>query len=321
MRDPGLISNGDRLRVYPWFRAARDGDAYLFEYGGRLVRIAGDHAVPLLSALLPLLDGSRTVEEVERRLDGWERSAIVQALSVLADNGIIASAGAIEHVEDGEALLAAIMGPREAGTAINQAHIGVMGSGALARTVAELFRQSGVARVTSVRVDDALPGALDLVTAAADGPDLRHLDAWNRSMIECGQPWLLVLPFDGLYGSVGPLFIPPETACYACLRTRRRSVLEDPELADAYDEQQADHPMGAAVVSLMAGLAVHLALRWITRRDASVAGMLYAVGLLPRPSVTAHEVFPVPRCAACRPMAQHTPAAWPSAGPTAGREA
>jgi bacteriocin biosynthesis cyclodehydratase domain-containing protein len=314
MSDSGVISDGDRFRVHPWLRAVRDRDAYLFEYGGRLVRIAGDHAVPLLSALLPLLDGSRTVEAVQRCLSDWERAAVAQALSVLASNGIITPVHAMDPTDDGEHLLTAIMGPCEAGVAINQAHVGVMGGGPLAQTVAALCRQSGVGRVTVLATGDATPGALDLVTAAADGSDLPYLDAWNRSMLEQSQPWLLVLPFDGVYGAVGPLFIPPETACYACLRTRRRSVLEDPDLAETYDEQPTYHPMGAAVTSLMAGLAVHLALRWITRRDASVAGMLYAVGLLPQPSVTAHEVFPVPRCPACRPMAQHTPAPWPPGG-------
>lgn len=306
-----MISDGDRLRVHPWFRAARDGEAYLFEYGGRLTRITGDNAVSLLSVLLPLLDGSRTMVEIQHDLSNWAPGVIAQALSVLMANGIVASDGAIDDSAGGEEhLLTAIMGPREVGAAIAEAHIGVMGTGTLARAVGALFREAGVDHLTVLRDEEAILDPLDLVAAAADGTDLPHLEAWNRSMLERNQPWLLVVPFDGVYGAVGPLFIPAETACYACLRTRRRSVLEDPDLAPAYDERPAYRPMGAAVTSLMAGLAVHLALRWVTRRDAAVPGILYAVGLLPQPSVTAHEVFPVPRCPACRPMAQHTPAPW-----------
>ena len=307
-----MISAGDRFHRLPWFRAARDGDAYLFEYGGRLVRITGLEAVPLLSALLPLLDGSRTVAEVQRCLPAWGPDVVAQALSVLTNSGVITTIGASLDDADGEEqLFAAILGPQVTGRPIREAHIGVIGGGALARTVAALLREAGTGRVTAVKTDDAMPTPPDLVIAAADGADLPRLEAWNREMLERGQAWLLMLPFDGVYGGVGPLLIPPETACYACLRTRRRSVLEDPDLARAYDERPAHHPMGAAVSSLMAGLAVHLALRWVTRRDASVVGMLFAVGLIPQPSVTAHEVFPVPRCAACRPTAQHTPVPWP----------
>ncbi|HEY6103729.1 MAG TPA: TOMM precursor leader peptide-binding protein [bacterium] len=313
-----MISGSDRFHVSPWFRAARDGDAYLFEYGGRLVRVTGREAVPLLSALLPLLDGSRTVAELQRCLRGWGPGVIAQALSVLMSSGVITPVGAmIDDADSEEQLFAAILGPHVTGRPINEAHIDVLGGGTLARRVDALLREAGTGRVTTVQSDDAMPSVPDLVIAAVDGADLPRLEAWNREMLERGQAWLLVLPFDGVYGAVGPLFIPPETACYACLRTRRRSVLEDPDLAVAYDERPAHHPMGAAVCSLMAGLAVHIALRWTTRRDASVVGMLYAVGLTPQPSVTAHEVFPVPRCAACRPMAQHTPAPWHPDGTTA----
>lgn len=309
-----MISDSDRPYFHPWFRAVRDREAYLFEYGGQLVKVTGDHAAPLLSAVLPLLDGLRTVEEIQQRLRGWDGDAIVQALSVLMSNGIITLGGAPDPAGEHEHLLAAMMGPREAGTAIQQARVGVMGTGPLAHTVATLCTRSGVRHVSMLGTSDETPGPLDLVAAAADGADLPDLETWNRSMLERNQPWLLVLPFDGVYGAVGPLFIPGETACYACFRSRRRSALEDPEIAETYDERPAYHPMGAAVTSLLAGLAVHLALRWITRRDAFIAGILYAVGLLPHPSVSAHEVFPMPRCAACRPMAQYTPAPWHPAG-------
>jgi bacteriocin biosynthesis cyclodehydratase domain-containing protein len=176
--------------------------------------------------------------------------------------------------------------------------------------VSALCAQTGLGSVQAVAAGDGTGERLDLVIAAADGADLPHLEAWNRWMLERQQPWLLVLPFDGTYGAVGPLFVPEETACYACLRCRRRSVVEDPSAAEVYDERPASHPVGPAVTSFQAGLAVHLAERWITRRDAAIAGILFAVGLIPHPSVTAHEVFPVPRCAACRPLAQHTPASW-----------
>lgn len=307
-----MISSGARPYRYPWFRAIEDRDAFLFEYGGRVVRIGGAEAVPLLSTLLPHLDGRQTVAEIRRSLPGWDEARIAQALSVLLSNGIVALTGAPAPEEQEEHLLTALMGPPESGRAISLARVGVVGSGDLARAVSTLFEQSGLRDVRASSWDGS-PDPCDLVIAAADGQDLPRLDAWNRLMLERGQPWLVVLPFDGVYGSVGPLIVPGETACYACLRLRRRSVLEDPQLAEVYDGRPAYHPMGAAVTSLMAGLAVHLGLRWIARRDAWSVGILYAVGLMPQPGVGAHEVFPVPRCPVCR-ASRHTPAPWPAAG-------
>ncbi|MDQ7843931.1 MAG: TOMM precursor leader peptide-binding protein [Armatimonadota bacterium] len=304
-----MIPADARPRLYPWFRVVRDRDAYLFEYGGQLVRIAGPQAVPLLTALLPLIDGRLTVEEIQRRLGEWDGEAVVRVLSALKGNGIVAVAGSSPlSGEDGD-LLTAIMGGRENDAPVDRARVGVLGTGSLAQAVTRLISASGVVAARAVTVDDP-PTTLDLVVVAVQGEDLSRLDSWNRRMLECRQSWLLVLPFDGAYGTVGPLFIPGETACYACFQTRRRSVLEDPDIARLYDDLPAYHPMGAGVTSLLAGLAVHLALRWILRRDAWIGGMLYAVGLMPHPTVSAHEVWPVPRCPVCRPLSQHTPAPW-----------
>jgi len=255
------------------------------------------------------MDGRLTVEEIQHRLGDWEGEAVVQALSVLSGNGIIALGGPPTPAgEDGD-LLTAIMGGRENDAPVDRARVGVIGTGSLAQAVARLFSQSGIEPASPVTGDDA-SGPLDLVVAAAQGEDLSRLESWNRRMLERRQSWLLVLPFDGAYGTVGPLFIPGETACYACFQTRRRSVLEDPDVARVYDERPAYHPMGVAVTSLIAGLAVHLALRWILRRDAWIGGMLYAVGLMPHPTISPHEVWPVPRCPVCRPTSQHSPAPW-----------
>lgn len=308
-----MISGGDRPFRYPWFRAMPHHDGYLFEYGGQIVKIAGLRAVPLLSELLPLLDGRRTVEEIHRALPDWDRAAITRVLTLLADNGLMAWTGPPEVTNEEEHLLTALGALREGEPVVSRSRLGVVGSGALADEVSGLCRRSGVMHLVPLAWDMGPTEELDLVIAAPDGKDLPHLDRWNHLMLDRRRPWILVLPFDGVFGAVGPLFIPGETACYACLRTRRRSVLSDPELAAAYDERPAYFPMGASLTSVMVGLAVHVGLRWIARRDAWMAGILFAVELSPYPRLSAHEVLPVPRCPACRPMAQHRPSPWPRA--------
>jgi bacteriocin biosynthesis cyclodehydratase domain-containing protein len=305
-----MIAMSDRLYCYPWFRAMQDGDAYLFEYGGTVIRVTGRSAVALLSALLPRLDGARTVEEIQRDLSAWDGAEIRQALSVLLSNGIIAVADHVPDMREDERLLLALMGPPTAESPVQASQVGVAGSGSLAQAVRQLCEQAGVRGVRALAWDDTVPEPCDLAIAAADGRDLPQLDVWNRRMLAGGQSWLLVLPFDGLYGAVGPLFIPGETSCYACLQIRRRSVLEDPELARAYDDRPATRPMGGAVTAVQAGLAVHMGLRWLAYRDARIAGVLYAVRLIPQPAVSGHEVFPVPRCPACRSAGLPTPSPW-----------
>jgi len=305
-----VITISDRPYCYPWVRAIQDGDAYLFEYGGTITRVTGPSAVPLLSALLPRLTGARTVEEIQRDLSAWEGAEIRQALSVLLSNGIIAVAGDVPGMREDEHLLLALLGPPTSESPVQASQVGVAGGGGLAHAVRQLCEHAGVRGVHALAWDNTPAEPCDLVIAAADGRDLPHLHEWNRRMLAAGQRWLLVLPFDGLYGAVGPLFIPGETSCYACLQIRRRSVLEDAELARAYDDLPAARPMGGALTAVLAGLAVHVGLRWLAYRDARIAGILYAVHLIPQPAVSGHEVFPVPRCPACRSSGLRTPSPW-----------
>lgn len=312
-----MISPHDRPFLYPWFRAVPDGAAYLFEYGGSVVRVTGPQAVPLLSALLPHLDGRETVEELQGRLPRWDPATVAQALSVLLSNGVITLvAPAPPRAEDAEDehLLTALLGAGTGARSFSDASVGVVGEGAVAETALALAERSGIGRLRRLGWGRDPGEPLDLVLAAPSGGDLRLIEEWNALMLSRRQPWLPVFPFDGVCAAVGPLVLPGETACSTCLRIRRHSALRDPELAERYEAVPAYRPVGGAVASLLAGLAVHVTLRWISRRDPQVAGMLFALRLRPHPDIQAHEVHPVPRCPACRRRPGHTPAPW-HAGP------
>lgn len=305
-----MISPRDRPFRHPWFRAVPDGAAYLFEYGGSVVRMTGPEAVPLLSALLPLLDGSGTVEEIQRRLPRWDPAVVTQALSVLSTNGVITLVDSAPSCAEDEHLLAALLGGGKGIRSLSDCGLGVVGEGDLAETVLAVSERCGIGRLRRLQWGRDPDEALDLVLAAPADGDLARLEEWNALMLRRVQPWLPVLPFDGVCASVGPLVLPGETACSICLQIRRRSALHDPDLAQRYEAVPAFRPVGSAVASLVAGLAVHLAARWVSRRDPQVVGMLFAVRLRPHPDVQAHEVHPVPRCPACRRRPGHTPAPW-----------
>jgi bacteriocin biosynthesis cyclodehydratase domain-containing protein len=271
-----------------------------------------------MSALLPYLDGRHSVEEIELHLVDWETPAVRQAISVLVSNGIATIEPDRDSATEDEHLLGVLLGTADTQVAIGEAGVGVAGTGRLADAVAGLCERSDIGRLERIGWAEAPSELCDLVIAAPDGQDLPYLGAWNRLMLERRQVWLPVVPFDGVLAAAGPLVIPGETACYACTRIRRRSMLEDPDLAELYDDCPAYLPMGPAVTSLAAGLTVHLVLRWVTRRDPRIPGMLFAISLSPHPEIRGHEVLPVPRCPACRAGRDHLPSPWQPPGLTPG---
>src|SRR5919199_611482 len=88
-----------RPLLAPWYRLVGDGDRLLLEHGQVVVVLEGAAVRTLLPALLPLLDGTRTVDELVDRLGAAAREAIELALATLAshrpdaDVAVVAPAG------------------------------------------------------------------------------------------------------------------------------------------------------------------------------------------------------------------------------------
>src|SRR5439155_11165523 len=73
----------------PWYRVVGDGERLLLEYAQSLVVLEGAAVRTLLPALLPLLDGTRSVDDLAARLGPPARPAIEAALGLLADHGVV----------------------------------------------------------------------------------------------------------------------------------------------------------------------------------------------------------------------------------------
>jgi bacteriocin biosynthesis cyclodehydratase domain-containing protein len=111
-----------------------------------------------------------------------------------------------------------------------------------------------------------------------------------------------VLPHDGRLASVGPLVVPDETCCYECLLRRRAANVEwGEDLADVQEAPLAARA-GASLELLLSTVAAHIALRWLVGHDTSVAGVLYALDVMPALTLTEHPVLRVPRCPVCSPV-------------------
>jgi bacteriocin biosynthesis cyclodehydratase domain-containing protein len=164
---------------------------------------------------------------------------------------------------------------------------------------------------------ELLDGASFVIACANEWP-AAFLEDFNRAALKGEIPWLYCL-LEGRGASVGPLFLPRETACWSCYSRRRRGV---EEFVAAYDaiQRSADREfrrrMGTApgLSQFVAGLAVMEAVKFVTSFEipASIGTELRFDLVSGR--VEPHRVLKLPRCADCGPAALHAPraAVWPS---------
>jgi bacteriocin biosynthesis cyclodehydratase domain-containing protein len=292
----------------PWYRIATADDEVVLEYGQRIICLAGRAGAVLVPVLLPLLDGTRTVDEIVEVLGEPARPAVEAALQRLVEHDLLLEGPPLP--DDVAAPLAATtellasLRPggvtlREAAAALDSGSVAVVGRGPAAVEVCRLLRQSGV----RVQRSEAISTGVDLVVCAPAPAQLPGLGDWNRQALASGQPWLQVLPFDGRYASVGPLYLPNETCCFECFRLRRLANLDVGDELASLEAVPAPYPAAPALQAVVAGIATTLALEWLVLRDHYVPAAFYGVELAEALTVSLHHVHRVPRCPACSGLA------------------
>ncbi len=291
----------------PWYRLARGPGKMVLEHGQRLVCLEGAATERLLPALLPLLDGTRTVDEIARALGEPARPAVEQALVQLAAHGVLVE-GPPPDAEprpfaEAAELLASLRlagrSPADMAAAVAGCSVAVVGRGTAGIEVARLLRQSGA----EVDRADAPAAGFDLTVCAPSGAELPQLAEWNRAALRARSPWLQILPFDGLYAAVGPLYLPGDTCCYECFRLRRVANLGAGEELALLEQAPAAYPVPATVDAIVAGLAAQLVLGWLVLGDHYVPAAFYALELQPSIALSIHHVHRVPRCSSCSGLA------------------
>ncbi len=288
----------------PWYRIATTDDEVVLEYGQRIVCLAGRAGAALMPVLLPLLDGTRTLDEIVEVLGEPVRPAIDVALERLTEYDLVlegpplprtlpaplaATAEFLASLRPGD------LSPAEIAASLGSRAVAIVGTGAAAVEVTRLLRQSGV---PVVREETISPG-FDLVVCAPTPAELPRLGDWNGQALDSDQPWLQVLPFDGRYAAVGPLYLPEETSCFECFRLRRLANLGAGDELRLLEATPATYPAAPAVGALIAGIATTMALEWLLLADHNVPSAFYAVELIPVLGVSLHHVHRVPRCPAC----------------------
>ncbi len=146
-------------------------------------------------------------------------------------------------------------------------------------------------------------GRHDLLVAAFERPHLRLLHLINRVCLQLEKPWLLA-QIDGSFGIAGPLFSPPDTACYNCFRTLLDTTVPSKDMAERYRRHLANgrdpsfFPGLPAHCDLVAGYTTLGAVHFLARRTSFLLGraLMLDFGVM---GLDLEDVLRLPRCPAC----------------------
>jgi bacteriocin biosynthesis cyclodehydratase domain-containing protein len=148
------------------------------------------------------------------------------------------------------------------------------------------------------------PERLDCLVATSEFGASSIVARWNEFCVLHKRPFLPVVLKD-LVGSIGPLVIPGETACYECARMRQRAHHPDPGLRHAIEAAAGQGgPAGflPPMSSMLADMAAIELIRFFCLGALpSRVGTLIEVSVLAR-QMTPRPVLRLPRCPVCTPI-------------------
>jgi bacteriocin biosynthesis cyclodehydratase domain-containing protein len=305
----------ERPALAPWCRLVQDGDRFLAEHGGTLVTFEGRAVAALLPRLLPLLDGTRTVAELEDVLGRAAGPAVARALALLTENRLLVDG---EHRPSDESTKTAAASfaaavtrrttQRDALASIERARVSVLGDGLAAVEIRRHLREMGLGRVSADALEPRADDSFAIAAPAAD--DHRLLGTLNAFALEHRLPWLQVLPFDGRIAVVGPVFVPGDSACRECFVLRRAACSGYDEDFDVVERNDVRAAAPTPLTVLAASLASLLALRWLTAADPALPGRLYAIEVGAVVRLRHDHVLRVPRCPRCGTPERSVPSPW-----------
>ena len=141
------------------------------------------------------------------------------------------------------------------------------------------------------------------LVATSDFGGSHLMRQWNSFCVEQGVHFLPVV-LDRFIGTLGPLVIPGETACYECFRLRENANMDAPEIDRAPEVGAPDrqaitgfHPAMASVLGEVAALEL---CKFYGGGVPFRANRVIEINLL-HPSMTPRRLFRLPRCPVCSP--------------------
>jgi bacteriocin biosynthesis cyclodehydratase domain-containing protein len=143
----------------------------------------------------------------------------------------------------------------------------------------------------------------DLVVLALECPSLTLSHRLNRICLERELPWISLL-LDGNLGVVGPIFVPPRTACFNCFTALSQAPAGNREMTQKYRRYQESKKASSFFVGLpsyadiLAGHGGHAIVRFLLSGSGYLVGRALVVSF-DRLALDLEDVLRLPRCPAC----------------------
>jgi ribosomal protein S12 methylthiotransferase accessory factor len=198
------------------------------------VYLLGEHTSHVLSgrlycAIVPLLDGRHSLEEIYDLLAGVVANEVVDhVIDRLAHLDYLGEAA--PGIAPGVAAFWSELGfdPCDVGPHLGQCTLSLTALGDVCVAPLDaLLSQVGftVDDRTTETADRAAAALSDLHIVVTDDYLRPELEEINRAALETGRPWMLVKPVGSVIW-IGPIFVPGETGCWQCLAQRLRGNSE-----------------------------------------------------------------------------------------------
>ncbi len=239
-------------------------------------------------ALLPLLDGTHTPDELVQHLAGLASATeVYYALMQLEDAGYLVNGTAASPE------LLTFWGHLRVDPATAQHRLHTQRV-----EIVDLFLDalSFAERLVTCGVQTGAPADLRVVLT----PDYLHpnLEAFNRIALATDRPWMLVKP-SGVTPWLGPLFNPGETGCWHCLAHRLRGNRPDALFAQQHQHTYTPFPTLPSIAAATRHQAVTEILRWLAQpNDHPLAGCVHTLDVV-NLKREVHQLTRRPQCPVC----------------------
>jgi bacteriocin biosynthesis cyclodehydratase domain-containing protein len=316
-------------------------DRAVLKRGKAELMLSGEEAHSILEALMEMLDGSHTREQIVSSFPEDQQEEVDTLLTGLLQRRLItdepepiASALSLESLQVNFWRNFGVPA-KEARGRIRNASVVVVGANLITRALVRSLLETGVGGVTLVdhpilnnevapvpqesvadprlsRLPELPPDAeltnAALICAASDFGSSEALLEINRAALRLQKPFLPVW-LSELVGYVGPLTYPRESACLRCFHARRESNNPDWEAARAVQRHmssQGARSAGSGLLPPMASILGEIAAAEMTKFIAGfpppdTVGRIIEINLVSWAS-TVRRVLKIPRCPDCSEM-------------------
>jgi thiazole/oxazole-forming peptide maturase SagC family component len=143
----------------------------------------------------------------------------------------------------------------------------------------------------------------DLIVLALEQPDLLLSHHVNRLCLRAGRPWLQA-QIDGNTGMVGPLYVPPHTACFNCFKALADAATPSKDMARKHRQQLRGRgrapffPGLPAYVDIISGFSSLAIVHYLLRQSSFALGRVLVCNF-ERMLLDIEDVLRLPRCPVC----------------------